>query len=138
MRSAPQAVLAVLATALILGFNPVAMKLLYALPAGMGPFQFIASRAAWCLVMYAVIAFAFRPSTPIHYSDRWKFALLGLCYGPGISGLLPVGGIANECHPHGPSVRAWPTVDSGTRRPALARGTTASQGYWNDVWCHRR
>ena len=91
MRSAPQAVLAVLATALILGFNPVAMKLLYALPAGMGPFQFIASRAAWCLVMYAVIAFAFRPSTPIHYSDRWKFALLGLCYGPGISGLLPVG-----------------------------------------------
>lgn len=91
MRSAQQAVFAVLAAALILGFNPVAMKLIYALPAGMSPFQFIASRAAWCLVMYAVVAFAFRPSTPIHHSDRWKFALLGLCYGPGVGGLLPLG-----------------------------------------------
>jgi drug/metabolite transporter (DMT)-like permease len=91
MRSALPAVLAVLATALILGFNPVAMKLLYALPAGMGPFQFIASRAAWCLVMYAVVAFAFRPSMPVHHSDWGKFALLGLCYGPGVGGLLPLG-----------------------------------------------
>ena len=90
MRSAPPAVLAVLAAALILGFNPVAMKLLYALPAGMGPFQFIASRAVWCLVMYAVVAFAFRPSLPVHQSDRGKFALLGLCYGPGVGGLLPL------------------------------------------------
>jgi drug/metabolite transporter (DMT)-like permease len=91
MRSAPQAVFPILAAALILGFNPVAMKLIYALPAGVSPFQFIASRTAWCLVMYAVVAFAFRPSIPISHLDWWKFALLGLCYGPGVGGLLPLG-----------------------------------------------
>lgn len=41
--------------------------------------------------MYAVVAFAFRPSMLVHHSDWGKFALLGLCYGPGVGGLLPLG-----------------------------------------------
>jgi drug/metabolite transporter (DMT)-like permease len=91
MRSALSAVLAVAAASLILGFNPVATKLIYALPVGMGAWQFIASRPAWCLILYAVVAFAFRPPTPIARGDWWKFAVLGLCYGPGTGGLLPLG-----------------------------------------------
>jgi drug/metabolite transporter (DMT)-like permease len=91
MRSLAPAVLAVVAASLILGFNPVATKLIYALPVGMGAWQFIASRPAWCLILYAVVAFVFRPRARIVRNDWWKFALLGLCYGPGTGGLLPLG-----------------------------------------------
>lgn len=91
MRSASLAYLAVFATSLILGFNPVATKLLYALPIGFGPFAFISARPFWCLFMYAAVALAFRPRTAVARSDWARFALIGACYGPGTGGLLPLG-----------------------------------------------
>ena len=91
MRSAPLAYLAVFSTSIILGFNPVATKLLYALPIGFGPFAFISARPFWCLLMYGAIAFAFRPREPVARSDWWRFALIAVCYGPGTGGLLPLG-----------------------------------------------
>jgi drug/metabolite transporter (DMT)-like permease len=90
-RSSSSAYLAVLAAAAILGFNPVATKVIYNLPVGLGPFQFVSSRPAWCLPLYLAIAFLVWPRGGVQRSDIWKFVVLGLCYGPGTGGLLPFG-----------------------------------------------
>ena len=87
-KNEPVAIGAVLGAAVILGFNPVATKMLYQL--GMAPIDFISSRPLWCLGLYLLVAFAFRPRA-IERADAWKFALLGVCYGPGTGGLLPLG-----------------------------------------------
>jgi drug/metabolite transporter (DMT)-like permease len=90
-RSVASAYFAVLAAAAILGFNPVATKLIYHLPGGLEAWQFVSSRPAWCLPLYVALAFAFRPRGSVAHADLWKFVVLGLCYGPGTGGLLPMG-----------------------------------------------
>lgn len=86
--AAPLAVGSALAAGVILGFNPVATKMLYHL--GMSPAEFLVARPLWTLGLFAVVAIALRPRA-FARSDGWKFLVLGLCYGPGIAGLLPLG-----------------------------------------------
>ncbi|GAC1405123.1 MAG: hypothetical protein NVSMB64_09440 [Candidatus Velthaea sp.] len=70
------------------GMNPVASKVLFRPEGahfdGIGLFT---ARAAWALPLFAVLALVRRPRTGIARRDWLKFTVLGICWGPGQTGV---------------------------------------------------
>ena len=73
------------------GMNPVASKVLFR-PDGahFDGFGLFTARSAWALPIFAIITIANWPKGGIARSDWWKFAALGVCFGPGQTGAYAV------------------------------------------------